>query len=135
MHRNFSDLFSVIAALARLSKHSEWLINPLLFLALKNIRPMITPPLTMQLYYVELRVLLYRILHVDLARSRSRSSTVYGTVLGVPYVVTGTVVRSFGVRYLYPCSTRGYSVRESYRTGSTLAPLPYRYGSTVPQYL
>ena len=26
----------------RLSKHSEWLINPLLFLALKNIKPLIT---------------------------------------------------------------------------------------------
>ena len=106
MHRNFSDLFSVIAALARLSKHSEWLINPLLFLALKNIRPMITPPLTMQLYYVELRVLLYRILHVDLARSRSRSSTVYGTVLGVPYVAywysRKVVWRTVPVPVLYP---------------------------------
>ena len=93
LHRNSSDLSFVIVELARLSKHSEWLINPLRFLAQKNIRPMITP-LTMQLYYVELRVLLvlYRILHVDLARSRSRSSTVYGTVLGVPYVVTPVFV-------------------------------------------
>ena len=75
-HRNSSDLPFVIAELARLSKHSEWLINPLRFSAQKNIRPMITYPLTMQLYYFELRVLPYRVLHVDLARSRSRSSTV-----------------------------------------------------------
>ena len=68
LHRNSSDLPFVIAELARLSKHSEWLINPLRFLAQKNIRPMITHPLTMQLYYFELRVLLYRVLHVGVAR-------------------------------------------------------------------
>ena len=62
LHRNSSDLPFVIAELARLSKHSEWLINPPRFLAQKNIRPMITLPLTMQLYYFELRVLLYRVL-------------------------------------------------------------------------
>ena len=74
MHRNSSDLPFVIVELARLSKHSEWLINPLRFLVQKNIRPMITHqtydhPLTMQLYYFELRVPLYRVRHVDLARS------------------------------------------------------------------
>ena len=42
MHRNSSDLPFVIAELARLSKHSERLINPLRFLAQKDIRPMIT---------------------------------------------------------------------------------------------
>ena len=65
----------------------------------------------MQLYYVELRVLLYRILHVDLARSRSRSSIVYGTVLGVPYVaywysrkVVWRTVPVPGVAALISCS-------------------------------
>ena len=106
LHRNSSDLPFVIAELARLSKHSEWLINPLRFLVQKNIRPMITLPLTMQLYYFELRVLLYRVLHVDLARSRSRSSTVHGTVLGVPYVAywysRKVVWRTVPVLVLYP---------------------------------
>ena len=101
MHRNFSDLFSVIAELARLSKHSEWLINPLLFLALKNIRPMITFPRSMQLYNHELRVLLYRVLYVGLARSRSSSVFQY-TVLftGVPYVA-----------YRYSCEAVWCTVR------------------------
>ena len=43
LHRNSSDLPFVIVELARLSKHSERLVNPLRVLALKNIRPMITP--------------------------------------------------------------------------------------------
>ena len=108
MHRNSSDLPFVIAELARLSKHSERLINLLRFLVQKNIRPMITHPLTtsMQLYYFELRVLLYRVLRVDLARSRSRSSTVHGTVLGVPYVAywysRKVVWRTVPVLVLYP---------------------------------
>ena len=121
MHRNFSDLFSVIAELARLSKHSEWLINPLLFFALKNIKPLNThlSPFVLVLY-PRLRVQLYGYRRL---RTRSRSSTAYGcpvycilvqsaVPVSVPVVVlctrssgTGTGTERLGTSWLYCTGT------------------------------
>ena len=53
----------------------------------------------MQLYYFELRVLLYRVLYWYVELARSRFSTVHSTVWGVLHAACRHRLRSFGVQY------------------------------------
>ena len=112
LHRNSSDLPFVIAKLARLSKHSERLINPFRFLAQKDIRPMITTlPVHVRCSCTTMSCVYYCTAYYMVGLARSRSSTLLDLDLAsvFPYTVLCTCVPY--VAYRYSCEAVWCTVR------------------------